>query len=226
MGYGVEDNEGFEPLLEDRLNRENAGGAYAKYEILNFAVPGYSGIQDLIVIEQKALGFQPNAIFFMAHQREESAAVMYLAELLSTEADVPYPELMEIARLAEVEPGMTKAEVERRLGPYGSEILSWTFRRFVEVSRSNNITPVWIFMPTLEDPLHVDEVIHLTGLAQESGFIVLDLSDAYKNQDLDSLVVAYWDKHPNAKGHRLIADYLYQLLNERQAEIPLFRVKP
>ena len=226
MGYGVEDNEGFEWLLEERLNSENAGSPYAQYEILNFAVPGYSAIQDLMVFEQKALEFQPNAIFFMAHQREESAVVMYLAELLSIQADVPYPELMEIARLAGVEPGMTKAEAVRRLSPHGSEILSWTFRRFVEVSRFNNITPVWIFMPTLEDPLHEDEVIHLIGLAQESGFIILDLSDAYNNQDPDSLVVAYWDKHPNAKGHQLIADYLYQLVREKKAEIPLFRVAP
>jgi hypothetical protein len=35
MGYGVADEEDFDWLLEDRLNRENAGGQYAKYEILN-----------------------------------------------------------------------------------------------------------------------------------------------------------------------------------------------
>ena len=53
MGYGVADDEGFEPLLEDRLNEEIAGSPYQKYEILNFAVPGYSAIQDLMVLEQK-----------------------------------------------------------------------------------------------------------------------------------------------------------------------------
>lgn len=222
MGYGVEDDEGFEWLLEDRLNQEYAGSRYAKYEILDFAVPGYSAIQDLIVLEQKALDFQPNATFFMAHQREEQAVVMYLAELLSTDADIPYPELTEIGRQAGVETGMTKAEVERLLSPYGSEILSWTFRRFVEVSQAHGIVPVWIFMPTLEDPLHEDEITYLTGLADGAGFVVLDLSGAYDNQNLDSLVVAYWDKHPNAEGHRLIAEDLYRKLLERKDEIPLF----
>ena len=40
MGYGVNDGEDFDSLLEERLNRENSGTPYAGYEILNFAVPG------------------------------------------------------------------------------------------------------------------------------------------------------------------------------------------
>jgi hypothetical protein len=35
-------------------------------------------------------------------------------------------------------------------------------------------------------------------------------------------VVAYWDKHPNAKGHMLIADDFYRKLREHEQEIPLF----
>jgi len=222
MGYGVADDEGFEPLLEDRLNRENTGSPYTKYEILNFAVPGYSAIQDLMVLEQKAMPFQPNAFFFMAHQREEEAVVLYLADRLSVSADLPYPELMELARQAGLQPGVTKSDAERRLKPYGTQILSWTYRHIVEVSRAQGILPVWIFMPTLEDPLQDEEIAHLKRVAEESGFIVLDLSDAYDNQDLDSLVVAYWDKHPNAKGHMLIAEDLYRKLQENEQEIPLF----
>jgi hypothetical protein len=222
MGYGVGDNEGFDPVLEDRLNRENNGSPYAKYEILNFAVPGYSAIQDLIVLEQKAMAFQPDALFFMAHQREEEAVVKYLADRLSVGVQLPYPELRELAREAGVELGMTKSEAERRLNPYAPEILSFTYQRIVKTSQSHGILPVWIFMPTLEDPLHEEEIIHLTGLAKESGFIILDLSHAYDNEDPDSLVVAYWDKHPNAKGHMLIAEEFYRELQKKQKEIPLF----
>jgi hypothetical protein len=223
MGYGVADNEGFEPLLEDRLNREYAGGQYAKYEILNFAVPGYSAIQDLMLLEQKGLSFQPDALFFMAHQREEEAVVLYLADRISVGADLPYADLMELTQRAGVEAGMTKSEAERQLRPLGTEILSWTYRHIVEVTQANGILPIWIFMPTLEDPLHEAEVVHLTGLARESGFIVLDISDAYDNQDVDSIVVAYWDKHPNAEGHRLIAERLFQALQEKDL-IPLFQM--
>jgi alginate O-acetyltransferase complex protein AlgI len=223
MGYGVADDEGFEWLLEDRLNRENVGSPYSKYEILNFAVPGYSAIQDLMVLEQKALPFQPNAFFFMAHQREEEAVVLYLADRISVGADLPYPDLMELVHKAGAEPGMAKAEAERLLKPIGGDLLSWTYRRIVETSRAHGILPVWIFMPTLEDPLRKEEIAHLKSVAEESGFIVLDLSDAYDDQDLQTLVVAYWDKHPNAKGHMLIAEDLYRKLREQGNEIPLFQ---
>ncbi len=221
MGLGVADNEGFEWLLEERLNREYAGDLHARYEILDFAVPGYSAIQDLLLLEQKAVTFQPNALFFMAHQREEESVVLYLADRLALESDLPYPDLIELARQAGVKPGATKDEAARLLQPHGTEILSWTYRRIVEVSRANGIVPVWIFMPTLENALHEEEITRLKRIAEESGFIVLDLSHAYDDQDLDSLVVAYWDKHPNAKGHSLIAEDLYRQLREEPA-IPLF----
>jgi len=223
MGYGVNDGEDFDELLENRLNQENDGTPYDKYEILNFAVPGYSGVQNLIVLEQKAMQFQPNAIFYMAHQREEDAVVMYLADRIALSIDLPYPKLMEIARQAGTEPGMPKDEAIRLLKPYGAELLLETYRSIVEISRAHNILPVWIFMPTLEDPLHPEEISHLSGIAQEAGLIVIDLSHAYDNQDPNSLVVAYWDKHPNAKGHRLIAEDLYRKLLENQQVIPLFQ---
>jgi lysophospholipase L1-like esterase len=130
---------------------------------------------------------------------------------------------MELARQAGVEPGVTKVEAERLLQPIGTDILSWTYRRIVEVSRAHGILPIWIFMPTLENPLRAEEIAHLSRVAKEAGFIVLDLSDAYENQDPESLVVAYWDKHPNAKGHMLIAEDLYRKLQEKREEIPLFQ---
>src|SRR6185503_14393586 len=104
-----------------------------------------------MVLEQKALPFQPNAFFFMAHQREEESVVLYLADRISVGAELPYPDLMEIAQKAGTKPGMTKAEAERLLNPYGTEILSWTYRRIVEESRAHGILPVWIFMLTLEN---------------------------------------------------------------------------
>jgi len=129
----------------------------------------------------------------------------------------------ELADRAGVEPGATRVEAERRLTPYGSEIISWTYRRIVETSRAHGILPVWIFTPTLEDPPREEEIAHLKRVAEESGFIVLDLSDAYDNHDPESIVVAYWDKHPNAKGHMLIAEDLYRKLRELDEEIPLFQ---
>ncbi len=157
----------------------------------------------------------------MAHQQEEDSVVRYLVNRISAGADLPYPDLMELVGRAEIEPEATNVEMERLLKPLAPEILEWTYRRIAETSRAHGILPVWIFMPTLEAPLQEEEIIQLASLAEEAGFIVLNLSDAYDNQDLESLVVAYWDKHPNAKGHMLIAESLYRALQEKVEEIPL-----
>jgi hypothetical protein len=223
MGSGVANDEVFESVLEERLNREHGGSSYTRYEILNFAVPGYSALQELMVLEEKGLSFRPNALFFIAHQREEEDTVRYLADRISAGAALPYADLMEFARQAGVEADATMVESERRLKPLGSEILAWTYRRIVETSRANGVLPVWIFVPTLENPVREETVEHLASLAEESGFIVLDLSDAYDHQEVESLVVAYWDKHPNAAGHRLLAERLYQALLNRGDTIPVFR---
>lgn len=222
MGSGVSDDEVFEALLEDRLNRESGEYPYARYEILNFAVPGFSALQEVMVLEQKGLSFQPDALFFIAHQREEESLVTYLANRISVGAELPYSDLLELAHQAGAEVGGTELENERRLKPLGSELLAWTYRHIVETSRANGVLPVWIFVPTLESPLQGETVEHLASLAAESGFIVLDLSDAYDQQDVEKLEVAYWDKHPNAAGHKLLAERLYQALRDQEEEIPLF----
>ena len=45
---------------------------------------------------------------------------------------------------------------------------------------------------------------------------MLDLSDVYAGSDRNSLWVAEWDAHPNAAGHRLIADRMYALIQQNR----------
>jgi hypothetical protein len=83
------------------------------------------------------------------------------------------------------------------------------------------ITPVWVFMPTLEAPLAEEYAAQLAETAEAAGFVLVDLSDVYDGQDLETLIVAEWDKHPNARANRLIAERLYQALLEEEAVISL-----
>ena len=217
MGSGVADDEVFEWLLEERLNREKTGEKYARYEILNFGIAGYSALQELAIFENKALSFKPDAVFYVAHQLEEDITVRNLASRYLAGVDIPYEYLEEIKRRSGIEEGMTQVEAEQRLKPFGPEIVSWTYRRMVEVSMEKGVTPIWIILQTLETQFSEPEVSKLIQLAEEANFIVLNLSDIYEDQEVDKLIVAEWDKHPNAQGHKLIAERLYEAL--RQEEI-------
>ena len=130
MGWGVEDNETYESLVEAKLNQELGGKAYTKYEILNLAVPGYYPLQQAMVVE-KALSFRPHAVLYMASGRELSRSAAYLAEAVNKRIELPYPGLKEVATAAGLEPGMPEDEAVRRLKPFREKLLSWLYEKIV-----------------------------------------------------------------------------------------------
>jgi lysophospholipase L1-like esterase len=220
MGSGVADNEIFEAVLEERLNQENRGERYSHYEILNFGVSGYSALQELYILDTLVLDFEPDAIIFVAHQLEERITVRNFANRIQIGSEIPYDYLREIAAESGINPDMTPSEAERLMNPYGPDLVSWTYQQVVSRAEERDIVPVWVFVPTLESPLNVQEKAALERVAQDAGFITIDLSDLYAGQEITSLIVAEWDKHPNAKAHQLIADRLYTELKKKSDIIP------
>src|SRR5205823_3242115 len=69
MGYGVEDNQIFKCLLEDKLNAEAPTGA-PRFQLLNFATGRSSSLNRARLIETKVLGFQPDALYYFGQQDE------------------------------------------------------------------------------------------------------------------------------------------------------------
>jgi hypothetical protein len=57
----------------------------------------------------------------------------------------------------------------------------------------------------------VDEIppVPLRDVLDQAHLPVFDLFDVYEGADRPGLRVAPWDDHPNAAGHRLIADRFY-----------------
>jgi hypothetical protein len=215
MGWGVKDGDTYETLVERRLNEEKAGQPYARYEILNFAVAGYEPLQQLPVLE-KALTFRPDAVFYMAMVRELDRGAEYLSLAVRYRFEVPYAELRDIIRRAELEPEMDETTAGRRLRPFREEILRWHYHQIVQRCREQGVLPVWMLLAELEKGTWEREVHGLERLAEEAGFTVLDLKNIFRGRDFDALRLAQWDNHPNAVGHRIIADHLYQVLSEQK----------
>jgi hypothetical protein len=212
MGSGVADDEVFEWLLEERLNRDEGGDTKSRYEILNFGVAGSSAIQELYIFENKVLSFEPDTIFFVAHHLEADNLIRNLADRMRKGTEMPYEYLDDIAQKSGIDENVSQVEAERRLQPYGDELVSWTYRRIVEIARRREILPVWVFIPALDISPSEEALNTLRTQAEQAGFLIVDLSDVYSGHDKETLIVAEWDRHPNAKGHQLIADQLYQVL--------------
>jgi len=218
MGWGVGDGETFEALVEERLNRERGAAPHARYEILNFGVPGYRPPQQLVALE-RALEFGPQAVFYVAVGREPSQSALYLAEIVQKRIDIPYPDLRAIISKAGLDANMDETTMRKRLQPFHGEILSAIYGHIVDECRRRGIVAVWIFLPQVREGIWQEETPAAVRAARDAGFVMIDLGNVYEGQDLAAIRLAEWDQHPNARAHRLIAGRLYDELQARDDAI-------
>jgi len=222
MGYGVDDDQTFDSVLEKRLNAELKGKPYSAYEGLNFAVDGYTPPQELFQMEQRVFDFQPNAILYFAHYGAPHRSALHLMEMARDGVPIPYPELRDIVQRAHVEKGTNRFDAEHRLNPFRDEILMWIYRRMVATSKEHGVLPVWVYLPQADDVLPEGALAQFTHMAEEAGFTTISLADAFDGHAIADVRFGEWDHHPNALGHRLIADRLFEKL--RDGESPVFAV--
>jgi hypothetical protein len=223
MGPGIEEGGNYESLLEARLNREHAGGRYDGYEILNFAVGGYSVVQHIQVCDEKVYGFDPDLLLYTMHSGGMNRALHTLTMIYARGVELP-PFLAGVLERAGAKPDMGEDEIRKRLRPFGDEVLSWGYRRIVDQCNERGILPVWVYIPRTEGLTGVREQEHpghLSQLAREAGFITYSIGDAFEGHDKSRLQLRPWDAHPNELGHRLLADRLYRLLRENETTLNL-----
>ncbi len=219
MGSGVCDGEVFESLVEARLAQVASAAGLPRFELLNFAVSGRFALRQLPVLE-KVFDFEPDVLILTAHPREGARAVRDLKRMVRAGIEIPYPELRAIVARAGVEPGMAEVVADRLLAPYSGEALSFAYRQIVEACRERGVRPVWLFLPVLHREGTAAERATEVALARDAGFEIIDIEDTYGGRKRAALKVADWDFHPNAAGHRLIAERLYQALAERNHLLP------
>ena len=217
MATGVDRANDFETLVESRLNRENTNGQISSYEILNFAFEGYAPNIQVWVLENKALGFEPNAVFLVGHPDDEKRAIYHIVQLVREGIEPAFPFVRGIIERANVNKDTPDPIVRRRLAPFGEELMNWSLRRVVEICNEHGIRPVYVLVP--EVTLASDGIVECQR-AEKAGFTVLNLADVYEGRARKGLYLSPWDTHPNVTGHQLLAERLYGLIREKKI-IPL-----
>jgi hypothetical protein len=142
-----------------------------------------------------------------------------LAEVLRKRITIPYPFLEQIAHKAGVDAATESTTALRRLRPFQTEVLGWLYGEIVARCRERGVLPVLVFLPQLRGGEWEVETPEILKAAANAGFVVLDISDVYRGHDFLALRLAEWDEHPNAAGHRLIADRLHAGVRMRAGEL-------
>ena len=224
MGSGVEQDQSFEAVLEERFNQELAAGSQVRYEILNFGVAGYSPIHVMYQLERKVLAFEPDAVFYLGHSNDLERASRRWAVMIQRGNAPSDAYLSELQRQTGLRRSTQANEARRRMKPYMDELLGWVYRRIVQDCLDKRVLPVFVYLETVTEPLEAWRAVDRTSvltLARSAGFVVLDLTGVYEGRPPSDLWIAENDGHANALGNQLIAERLYRLILARRDELRL-----
>jgi hypothetical protein len=216
MGTGVKNDQTYENLVEDNLNSRMPDARYSRYEILNLSVPSDSILQRVLRLEQEGFEFQPDAAMLSVTAVDERIIASHLRQALirGVELSPGYRDVVQsVIRRAHVNGKMPAEMIERRLQPYMGELYEWTFHRFAQQCTQRGVRPIVIYRPAPADFSGLESAGRrkVLGLARAAGLKVIDLSPAFDSvADRRALILAKWDDHTTALGHRLLADKLYE----------------
>jgi hypothetical protein len=197
-GMGVGDGETFEALVEGQLNRERTGAPFSKYEILNFGVLGPSRHSSWWR-SRKAPDFSPDAVFYVATGREISRLVVSRGGGAEGHRHpVPRPQGSGIE--SRPQSGYGRSDRAPASRAVRHDILSAVYRQWSR-NRARGIAGVDLPAPGPGRSWQ-EETPKPCGFAGGRGFIIVNLADVYKGEDLAAIRLAEWDEHPNARGHR------------------------
>jgi len=215
MGSGVADGETFDTHLEARLSSEWAAAhGLAGVEVLNFGAPSFSAQQQRAALDLGLVQrFAPDVVVIVGHRSEFRLLTQYAQEFLRAQGvgELSADIASTLSREG-VTPDMPREEALKRMASATPALLRAVYRDVVARITASGATPVFALIPTPMERQEGD-VAELLRIAADAGFPhVLDLTGVYKGTDERTLIVAPWDRHPNAQGHRLIAEGLHTAL--------------
>lgn len=209
MGSGVSNNETYEYLTEEMLNKNNTDSSIRSIEIFNFAVGGYHLAQQVELCNTTVFKYNPQALIYVAHTNEAKRFLGFFADNIRNGTDLKYPFLINVKQLSGVKQSMSKIEIQDRLRPYIYTIIQWCYSEIIKNCQKNNTTPIWAFLPATADVYDEEEYQKIKDYAVQMGFTTLDLRTVYNGLDKTKIRISEWDTHPNADGHKIIANKFY-----------------
>ena len=205
MPAGVHIEDAYHSVLEDRLNSGNHPNGF---EVINFAVGGYSLRQYLGVIRFKVDEYSPDMILvgfcpYNDHLPPDTAIYNQPYQVKPVENAFFHSYLWN--RLT------SKGRLDSHLEftPAQTDYMKRVFRNMGTYSRVQK-TPIVVVLLSYDFDAGYSE--QLGSIVRESGLEFLDLSSAFTGDNPRQYWIYPVDVHPNAEAHRIFADELYQFL--------------
>ena len=216
LGWGVEQDQTFEHLLEARLD------AIRPTEILNLGVGNYNTTQEVNLFLDKGAKYLPDQVvlFYFINDAEPVPQKSRFPGLGHSRLVTFYWSRLKALR-ARLAAGTGFAEYYAALYRDGAEGWARSQAALLELqqqSRARGFALAVVLLPELHELVDYTfrkEHAIVMDFLRANGIRALDLAPAFANEgDPHSLWVSLDDAHPNARAHRLIADYSLNFLAE------------
>jgi lysophospholipase L1-like esterase len=214
LGWGVEKEQTFEHILEREL------GALSPTEIINFGTGNYNTTQEVHLFIEKGIKYDPDQVvlFYFINDAELVPQRSRFPGLGNYRIVTFYWSRIKALK-ARIRPTAGFREYYSALYREGSE--GWersraALRQLQQLSRRHQFEFRVVLLPELHqlvDYPFVEEHRQITSFLAEIGVPVLDLAPFFREErEPQTLWVARDDAHPNARAHRLIAEYALAFL--------------
>jgi lysophospholipase L1-like esterase len=214
FGWGVAQDATFAAILQRTL------GARAPTEIINFGTGNYNTSQEVALFVDKGLAYHPDevVVFYFINDAEPTPHKSRWWWLGQLRIATFYWSRVK-ALWARISPGASFEEYYA--GLYRDDQPGWAeakraFLRLAAICAERGIALKVVLLPELHvlAPYPFTREHALVGdFLRANGIAVLDLAPRFGGEhDPQSLWVAQDDAHPNARAHRLIADYCLPFL--------------
>ena len=210
-GSGVEIEDTYHTLLEERLNAESQN---LRYEFLNFGVGGYTTRNKLATMNYKVLNYDPDLVLFVldGSQFTDDKFKEFVPKPTKNHFFTSYTyKLIAKNRIFKSKEKrgseFTKNHLERL------DELNETLRTLSKVSRTNDI-PICVIVLD-HDYLHLKLSNEIKKLTEKNNLCFANTIPSFKNKNFDDFVIYRIDFHPNVKAHEMFAESIYENLNSQ-----------
>lgn len=214
-GYGVNLNQTFGALLENRLNATRPYGASQRFEVMSFSVGGYHLTQILDVAVEDAPRFEPDV--YMLALTELSVFRSWdthLVDMIALGIDPKYEFLRETVHRAGASRKDDSPTLYAKLAPFRIAVVRELLLEMKSNAERHHAQFIVLLVPALEDAdLTKKRFEGIPELLASLDITTVNLLDTFDRvPDVVSLRNSRSDVHPNVQGHAMIAENLYAKL--------------